>query len=149
MGLFSTTHNHYTTKGGGASKVTIHEHKAPTDKSVELLSEMQEKAKDKIIATIPIEENFLKAVVIYYEDEFLMDRVHYHIKFVLNGKEYIIKDYIDKFQFFKENSQSFLGLNNEAVFKALYKKFVEVLAIGIINNNPESSQGLVDAIKSF
>ena len=117
--------------------VTIHEHKAPTEKSVELLNQMQEKAQRNIIATIKIEENFLKAVAIYYHDEMVVNRITYHIRFELNGKEYTIEDYIDKFEWRQEMSKSYMGLGHEIIFRALHKKFSEMVANELMKQSPD------------
>lgn len=41
----------------GPSHVTVHEHRAPTDASVKLLAEMEEKAKEKVFGQIKLESN--------------------------------------------------------------------------------------------
>lgn len=136
MGLFSTTHHHTKTVSVPYEKnITIN--RAPTDKSVQLLNEMQEKAQQNIIATIKIEQNFLRAVAIYFQDEIIKDRVIYHIKFELNGKEYQIKDYVDNFEWRKEISESYMGLGNEVIFKALHKKFSEMIAMELMKQSTD------------
>ena len=149
MGLFSTTHHHHTKTVSVPyeKNVTVHEHKAPTDKSVELLNEMQEKAQRNIIATIKIEENFLKAVVIYYRDEMVMDRMTYHIRFELNGKEYMIEDHIDNFEWRQEMSKSYMGLGNEVIFRALHKKFSEMVANELMKQSPGFLRSLAGGAK--
>lgn len=149
MGLFSTTHHHHTKTVSVPyeKNVTVHEHKAPTDKSVELLNEMQEKAQRNIIATIKIEENFLKAVVIYYRDEMVMDRMTYHIRFELNGKEYMIEDHIDNFEWRQEMSKSYMGLGNEVIFRALHKKFSEMVANELMKQSPDFLRSLAGGAK--
>ena len=71
MGLFKTT-NYYTHKGGKEyvpyeKDVTIHEHRAPTDESVRLLNEFEEKARKNIIHKISVNENNLNAVSIIFK----------------------------------------------------------------------------------
>ncbi len=99
MGLFSTTHNHTNTVNVPYEKnVTVHEHKAPTDKSVELLNELEEKARKNIVYKTKIEQNYLKAIAIYYTDDLITNRIHFYIKFKLNGVKILISDYIDDFE---------------------------------------------------
>src|SRR4051812_2071854 len=99
MNLFKSTHihNHKTEHVPYVKEVKITEHKAPTDESVKLLNEMQEKAKKNIIATIHIEQNYLKAIVIYTQDDVVSGRMKYAIKFNLNGKDCNIEGHIDHF----------------------------------------------------
>lgn len=149
MALFSTTHHHHTKTVSVPyeKNVTVNEHKAPTDKSVELLNEMQEKAQRNVIATIKIEENFLKAVAIYYRDEMIMDRMTYHIRFELNGKKYTIEDYIDKFEWRQEMSKSYMGLGHETIFRALHKKFSEMVANELMKQSPDFLRSVVGGAK--
>ena len=139
MGLFSTTHHYHTktVKVPYEKKVTVHEHRAPTDESVKLLNEMQEKALRNIIATIKIEQNFLKAAAIYFRDDVVKDRMTYHIRFELNGKEYRIEGHIDNFEWSQEMSRLYMGLGHEAVFKALHKKFSEAVAHEMMKQSPD------------
>ena len=149
MGLFSTTHHHHTKTVSVPyeKNVTVYEHKAPTDKSLELLNEMQKKAQRNIITTIKIEENFLKAVAIYYRDEMMMDRMTYHIRFELNGKEYKIEDYIDGFEWRQEMSKSYMGLGHETIFRALHKKFSEVIAYELMKQSPDFLRSVMVGVK--
>ena len=148
MGLFSTTHIHQsrTEHVPYCKEVNITEKKAPTDESVRLLNEMQDKAQRNIIATIKIEENFLKAVAIYYRDEMVMDRITYHIRFKLNGKEYTIEDYID-IEYRQEISKLYMGLGHETIFRALHKKFSEMVANELMKQSPDFLRSLVGGAK--
>lgn len=139
MGLLSTT-KHYHSKTEYVpycKEVNITENKAPTDESVRLLNEMEEKARQNIIATIKIDENFLKAIVIYYRDEMITNRMIYHIKFELNGKEHKIEDFIDNFEWRQEFSKSYMGLGNETIFRLLHKKFSEMVAMELMRQSPD------------
>ena len=145
MGLFSTNHIHQsrTEYVPYCKEVNITEKKAPTEESVRLLKEMKDKAQLNIIATIKIEENFLKAVAIYYRDEIVMNRMTYHIRFELNGKEYTIEDYIDNFEWRQEMSKSYMGLGNEVIFRALHKKFSEMVANELMKQSPDFLRNVV------
>lgn len=71
---------------------TIHEHRAPTDKSVELLREMEATSKESIIGSCLIEDNTLNGlVVIFQRQAMVMSRVAY-IRFTFNGKEHVVKE---------------------------------------------------------
>lgn len=82
-------------------RIDIHEHKAPTDRSVRLLNEMKEKAKEDIIASIEVQDNVLNGVAISYCEPFAVDMTpNYtiHLKFKVNGKEYLINKTIDRWE---------------------------------------------------
>jgi hypothetical protein len=65
---------------------TVTINRAPTDESIGLLNEFTKKAKNNIIHTVHIQENYLRAIGIYYYDDIVNNRTHFHLKFNLNGK---------------------------------------------------------------
>jgi len=72
--------------------ITVNEHRAPTDQSVKLLSEMEKAAEDKLICRGEIRNNILSAQWSVFQDiaSGMMDyKVAVRIK--LNEKEHIIK----------------------------------------------------------
>lgn len=148
MRLLSTTHYHHSKKEyvPYTKEVNITEKKAPTDESIRLLNEMEEKAKKNIIATIKIEENFLKAIAIYHRDDYVSDRMIYNIKFELNGKTHMIEDYIDNFEWRQELSKSYMGLGNEQIFKALMKKFSEMITVELMRQCPDYCKAISNGL---
>lgn len=88
--MFNTTHIHQSHDRlvPYEKTVTITEKKAPTDQSIELLNEFQEKAKQNIIDTIIIDNNVMKAVAVFLTGDIISDKYRYFLKYVLNGKEY-------------------------------------------------------------
>jgi len=87
------THRHETREIGipYAQNITIKEHKAPTDKSIRLLNEMQEKAKKNIIQSVKIESGFCTGIVIAFSDDVFRNRLNWVLRFKLNEKDYIIE----------------------------------------------------------
>lgn len=73
-------------------RVTVekHEHRAPTDESVRLLSEMEKAAKDKIIEAIDVSDNQFSAVVHIMQD-MLSRRTLAECVFSMNGKKVTAK----------------------------------------------------------
>jgi hypothetical protein len=141
MGLFKTNHHHHHTNNVPYTKnvkVTVNEHRAVTDKSVELLNEFQKKARENLIYSIDIDQNNLKAVVLYYKDDIMNHRVHFHVKFELNGVVTLVSDYVDKFDWEKELSKnSYDGFNNEIIFKVVHKKLSEMIALSLMQQSPD------------
>jgi hypothetical protein len=130
MALFSKTNNHFHRTESETVLVpyekTVHEHRAPTDKSVQLLNEMQEKATQNIIETIRLEGNGLSAVALCFENNSIVDIVTYHIRFELNGKKHLIKGDIEK----RELSEA-RRLKEEAI-NIFFKKFSEAICKEIL-----------------
>jgi len=109
--------------------VTVNEHRAPTDKSVELL----------------IEQNHLKAIAIYYQDDIVMNRMHFHVKFELNGFETLISDFVDGFEWRNELSKLYFGFGNEEIFKLVHKKLSEMIALDLMKQSPDFMGALANA----
>jgi hypothetical protein len=66
-------------------EAVIHEHRAPTDVSVKLLKEMEQAAKDKLVASFILDGNSLNGVVNIYQ-EMAYDRLVIEVTFDLNDK---------------------------------------------------------------
>lgn len=72
--------------------VTKHEHRAPTDESVKLLREMEDKALKSIIHHFRVESNFINGTVTIFEFDHIQQDVLCCTKFTLNGQEIIIQE---------------------------------------------------------
>lgn len=75
-----------------AKTVTVN--RAPTDKSVELLNEMQDKAVKNLIKTVNIKDNTMNGAVLYFIQRADWDGIDFIAKFSFNGKEYQLKGQI-------------------------------------------------------
>ena len=117
--------------------VTITEKRAVTDKSVELLNEFQKKAKENLIYSTQIERNHLRAVVMYYRDDLMENRVHFHIKFNLNGTDTLITDYVDRFDWRDELSKTYCGFGNREIFILVHKKLSDMIALELMRQSPD------------
>ncbi len=138
MGLLSSTTNHFHhTSEPYAKEVTINEHRAPTDDSIKLLNEFTEKAQKNIIHSVRVDANHLRAIAIYYSDNIIEDRIHFHIKFSLNEKEFIIKDYIDNSEWREEYGKLYYGFGLKSIYMLVKKKFSEMIAEELMNQSPD------------
>lgn len=63
----------------------VHEHRAPTDESVKLLREMEDKARAQVISSIPLEGNTLHGVVRFVRS-FDTDMMRADVIVDINGK---------------------------------------------------------------
>lgn len=106
MGLFSTTHHHHNTEiiSHGPSHVTVTEKKAPTEESVKLLNEFEEKARKNIIAKVHTVDNTINLIAIAYTDNRVTASQfgEVHIKFSINGKEYNITERFNLYEHYGE-----------------------------------------------
>lgn len=86
----------YVLRTGGPSYVSqnteIHEHKAPTDESIKILNEMQEKARKDLLASVKVENNIFSCVITLFQQEIMTNSHVFMVKFNLNGNEYFMED---------------------------------------------------------
>ncbi|MFZ2287596.1 MAG: hypothetical protein WAV93_11475 [Bacteroidales bacterium] len=68
------------------SSVTVHEHRAPTDESIRLLRELEQKANENVLKSTRVDNNSFTAVLHQMRDA-LSDLDKYAIIFSINGKK--------------------------------------------------------------
>ena len=125
MGLFSTTTNNVKNVTESVTKeinVEVHEHRAATDESIRLLNEFQDKSRGNVLGIEKL-DNELNAISVSFMDD-LMDWVHIHGKFSLNGTEHIFKTKVNRNDY---HNSKFDGnySSNETLKKFIIDKFSE------------------------
>jgi hypothetical protein len=73
----------------------VHVHRAPTDKSVELLRDMEAKARAQVIRSIALTDNGFNCVVQFFEDA-LSDTVNTNVVFTLNGNRFVSRARVER-----------------------------------------------------
>lgn len=109
MGLFNTHHYHTKTETRTVpyeKTITVNEHRAPTDKSVELLNDFQKRAEGNIIHSINCTDNIFEYNAFFIQANLPSDNLTFYAKFKLNGKEYVIKKEIARVDIYKEVGSS-------------------------------------------
>lgn len=139
MGLFSTTTHHHSHDNRTVfpNKIEVTEKRAPTDESLRLVQEMEDKVKATMLAKLTIQSNVVSAVAIVYYKALPYDKTTYHIKFNLNGKDYKIEHDIDNWQWNVELRDMWGGFGNQAVFKLFHKTLSEIIAIELMKQSPD------------
>lgn len=66
----------------------VHEYRAPTDESVKLLREMEQKAKNEVVKSIQLGSNYLKANVYLSLDPMSFNNM-FRVVFDINGHSYV------------------------------------------------------------
>jgi len=104
---------------------TVTEKRAPTDESVRLLREMEQVAEKNIIDIIKVDTNILTGIVLVkqFGVSFFQQKT-YHVKFNLNGKEYLVKDI-----------KTTEWTDKKAMVNALFEKISQAIAEIIIKEN--------------
>lgn len=146
--MFNTYHNHNskTEYVPYEKSVTVHEHRAPTDKSIELLNEFEEKARANIIDSAVIDTNELRAVAIAYQINEALDfgKIKFYTKFILNGKEYKSEGVLDQEKF--KSLYAFGGdikSRNQFIADILIDQFSKSIATELIKQLPTHAGAII------
>jgi hypothetical protein len=107
---------------------TVHEHRAPTDKSVELLKEFEEKAESKLVERIIIDNNIMGDILVF-EDAMVRS---VRMRFKLNGRDYEIED--------KQDIMRVAAMDPHYYITKFYEFVSETIAQKLIQSALESSQ---------
>ena len=83
--LGGSKHSHHHSH---KTKVEVTENRAPTDESIKLLREMEEKIKQDIIKSVYVKNNVVEGVVFAYKPPIDLTTVRLTIRFKLNEIEY-------------------------------------------------------------
>ena len=119
-----------------AKTVNITEKRAPTDESVELLKEFEEKALDKLLSAERIEFINLTGMVYFFQNHTMSDEIDYYFIFNLNGNEIRIKQkcYHREYERFKLALKGFPQGN---IIEDMYKSLSQAIALSLLTNCQE------------
>ena len=130
--------NNYTVKTdkNSTQNINIVEKRAPTDDSIKLLHEMEEKAFNSVIKQVDVDNNILKGKVVYYGNDYPIQELVCVYSFILSGNRYDVK-----------NSLSFNAMkiktNKDIVFdfyEAISKEITKQLLLTSKNNENLSKE---------
>ena len=109
--------------------IVITENRAPTDESVKLLNEMQDKAISNVVHSVSVTDNSINAVVFYFIREAATWSYEWRARFTFNGKETTLSGIINRGDLLRENKY---GSNQAAV--AIYISICEQIAKNILQS---------------
>lgn len=141
MGLFSDKHYH-SHRHDNSTHIrypdTIKEVKAPTDESIRLLNEFQEKALDNLISKVEVKNNIVEGTVMAFEMARTTMVIQYEVmiicKFKINGQEFVVEKGISREELYKDNADRVIANINltlgdylkSIMLWFMMKKFVEI-----------------------
>lgn len=142
MGLFSTTNNIVAVQNSSRNiteRVTehVHEHRAPTDESVRLLIELEEKAFKNIIDKVHIQSNTVNALVIAYTSDALFNGVRWFVRFTLNDVKYEFDTCVKESELVKIYLESRVD-HRRAMINFLKERFCEQVTIQIMKDSEKT-----------
>jgi len=62
------------------------------------------------------------------KENLIENRINYGAKFILNGEEHIVEDYIDNFEWIDVIDKAKSGFGNNVILSAIHKKYSEAIA---------------------
>lgn len=123
MALF-VDHHHHRHVQAPAYPQEVHEHRAPTDESIKLLREMEEKARRQIVESMTIDNVFHVTAVKFQHESFDSTAVVY-VHYKLNGREYHHK--------IQGPDARLMHLDKEAAFKTIFERLSQDIAAQLMN----------------
>jgi hypothetical protein len=119
--------NKYVLKNNPTSyctkSVKVNEHRAPTDESIRLLNEMQEKAQENIVDKFIVANNELNGNVLIFEDP-ITAGYKIFVRFRINGELYKFEEHVSQYDRVLFNVEEKLA---ECMTNAIYVNLVKGL----------------------
>jgi len=113
-------------------EIYITEKRAPTDESIRLATEFQQKAIDSIIGTKRVDVNGIAGELAVFKTPW-NDEVLFCLIYNINGKRHYFKASVNSNEAFAESYD--LGCLNRGAYLCIFaRKFSEHLAASILNN---------------
>jgi len=122
--MFNTIINHQKEFVPYTKNVEIKENRAPTDESLALLKEMEEKVLKKITQSFATDNNIFSASMSLVESEAIF-KSQLLVKFQLNGKDYVFIQDLNRFKNIEENIKLFTTRLSEFIAKNIIEKLVD------------------------
>ena len=121
-----STHRHHTS-GPSRVDVNVTEKKAPTDESVRLLAEMQQKVIDNVLGQLKIDVNRVTGEIIVLRQPWHLCDIAFGVAYNINGKRHHFKTDIHDVDV-RQKENEFHCSRNEAMLRVFAKKFAEHIA---------------------
>ena len=119
-------HKHYIT-----------EKRAPTDESVRLLNEFQEKARLNIVNSIKATDNNLNITGIWFINSPASRDIDFYGRFTLNEKDYSVKSSVEKMKWKKTIIDSYSKLGHIDIFNNVHKILADAIAWELMKGSPD------------
>lgn len=113
--------------------IDINVNRAPTDESIRLLNEFQEKAKDNIIKEIDIRDNefpFNAACIVFDKNTF-SHNYNFRIYFSLNGEKYTVSGSIPDYDLMAFNQYEVMQIVAEKISQQITLSLMDKIVKGL------------------
>ena len=127
MGFFDK-HYHYTeTAPAYPQTVNVTEKRAPTDESVKILRDMEERARQHVLQTFHVENSVVDGIVVVFQLSPSDFSRYAYIRFSINGKEHHLRERLDDRLEFNEQQavETFARAVRDSIFNLLLPKIAE------------------------
>lgn len=117
-------------------EVNVESPKVGTAESVELLRQLEAAAENNILHRIIVRNNAVEAIAVYYTKSGMHDYVMLALKFMVNGKEYTIKEKIDMYDWRQSEREFSYMHGRDRLANVLYGYMSKVIAKELMNQSP-------------
>lgn len=108
--MFDSVHESYQV-GPSSIAVSVIERRAPTDESVRLLKEFEDKAREKVVESMRLTNNTIESVIHRHDDPINM-QTHFCIFYKVNGQQREVRCFV-------EDYKSTISDKRDAIWKAV------------------------------
>lgn len=125
------------------SKIEVTENKAPTDESIRIFKELEEKAKKSVLDSYKCENNVFKCTAVWLQSGVVMhsrvsatDIVEFNARFSINGREYRVSKEITGEEYFAFKRTIGLEDKYQLIMKYIGDEVSKVVTMLIMSNFP-------------
>lgn len=128
---FST--HHHLHSGPSNVDVKVTEKRAPTDESVRLLAEMQQKVVDSVLGQMKIDVNDVSGEIMVFREPWSVLDISFGVAYNINGKRHHFRTNVCEFEVMRAENQFHVS-HDEAILRVFASKFAEHIAAQILNS---------------
>lgn len=127
------TQHHHSYGSSSRVDVNVTENKAPTDESVRLLAEMQQKVIDNVLGQLKIDVNGVTGEILVLKQPWSLCDIIICVAYNINGKRHHFKTEIHDVDV-RQKENEFHCSQNEAILRVFAKKFADHIVAQILGN---------------
>lgn len=118
--------------------INITEKRAPTDESLRMLQEMEDKVRGDILGQYVVNfNNTIEGAMIWEQQELSINEVCFHFKFKLNGVEHQLTHKVDSWDYSRKIQEFNSYDKSRAVLEYLVQEIGKIIAVEILKGSQE------------
>lgn len=131
--MFDNFATHHVHSGPSHVDVKVTEKRAPTDESVRLLAEMQQKVVDGVLGQMKIDVNDVKGEIMVFREPWTVLDLTFGVAYNVNGKRHHFRTSVCEFEVMQAQNEFHISYD-EAMLRVFATKFAQHIAAQILNS---------------